>query len=310
MPMVITDARLPDNPIVLANKAFLELTGYSADEVVGRNCRFLQGEGTSADAVAEIRQAIEEEHDLEIEILNYRKDGSAFWNQLGLSPVHNDDGKLVYFFASQIDVTEFRKIEILEASEHRLLKEVDHRARNALAVVNSIVRLSRADDAARYADAIQKRVAVLAEAHTLLAERGWGEIPLHEVIADQLRRLDAARISFDGDLVMISALFVQPVALTIHELLDNAVRHGALSVPHGTLDVSWTRSEGYGGFDLRWQEAGVPSRDADPLDGFGGAMISAMVEKQLRGHVEREWADRRLMIVVRIPGETAGRKQD
>ena len=188
MPMVITDARLPDNPIVLANKAFLELTGYSADEVIGRNCRFLQGEDTSAEAVAEIRRAIEGEHDLEIEILNYRKDGSAFWNQLGLSPVHNDAGKLLYFFASQIDVTELRKIQILEESEHRLLKEVDHRARNALAVVNSIVRLSRADDAARYADAIQKRVAVLAQAHTLLAERGWVELPLHEVIADQLRR--------------------------------------------------------------------------------------------------------------------------
>jgi len=218
--------------------------------------------------------------------------------------VHDDEGKLVYFFASQIDVTEFRKIQILEASEHRLLKEVDHRARNALAVVNSIVRLSRADDA------IQKRVGVLAQAHTLLAERGWKEIPLHEVIGDQLRRVDAARISFAGDHVMISALFVQPVALVIHELLDNAMRHGALSVPRGSLNVSWTRSGDYGGFNLRWQEKGAPSFDADPRSGFGGAMIAGMVEKQLRGQIEREWADEGLTIVLRIPGEIAAPKRE
>ena len=77
MPMVVTDPRQPDNPIVLANKAFLDLTGYSAEEVIGRNCRFLQGEGTSPEAVEQIRQALREERDLEVEILNYRKDGSA-----------------------------------------------------------------------------------------------------------------------------------------------------------------------------------------------------------------------------------------
>jgi len=79
MPMVVTDPRQLDNPIVLANKAFLDLTGYSAGEVLGRNCRFLQGKGTSLAVVGEIRRAITEESELEIEILNYRKDGSAFW---------------------------------------------------------------------------------------------------------------------------------------------------------------------------------------------------------------------------------------
>ena len=110
MPMVITDPRQSDNPIVLANKAFLDLTGYSADEVLGRNCRFLQGEGTSPAVVREIRSAIAEERELEIEILNYRKNGSTFWNQLGLSPVHDGGGRLLYFFSSQIDVTNLRKV--------------------------------------------------------------------------------------------------------------------------------------------------------------------------------------------------------
>lgn len=83
MPMVITDPRLPDNPIVLANTAFLDLTGYSAGEVLGRNCRFLQGEGTAPAAVAAIRAGLAAEQDTHVELLNYRKDGSAFWSQLG-----------------------------------------------------------------------------------------------------------------------------------------------------------------------------------------------------------------------------------
>jgi len=117
--------------------------------------------------------------------------------------VHDDNRKLLYFFASQIDVTDLRRVQTLEASEHRLLMEVDHRARNVLAVVNSIVRLSRADNAVRYADAIQRRVQVLAQAHGLLAEHGWKEVSLFEVMQGLLGHLDPRRAAFQGAPVMI-----------------------------------------------------------------------------------------------------------
>jgi PAS domain S-box-containing protein len=119
MPIVVADARQPDYPIVLANDAFLRLTGYSAEELLGRNCRLLQGESTSKEAVAEIRAILSAEREGTVEILNYRKDGSAFWNQLHLSPIRDDDGGLAYYFASQIDFTEYRKIQTLEEAEHR-----------------------------------------------------------------------------------------------------------------------------------------------------------------------------------------------
>jgi PAS domain S-box-containing protein len=86
MPMVVTDARKPDHPIVLANKSFLELTGFTAEEVIGRNCRFLQGPATSPIAVAEIRAGIADEREVSVESLNYKKGGEAFWNRLHLSP--------------------------------------------------------------------------------------------------------------------------------------------------------------------------------------------------------------------------------
>ncbi|MGH1569442.1 PAS domain-containing protein [Methylobacterium sp. P31] len=80
-PMVVTDPRLPDNPIVLANRSFLALTGYEADEVLGRNCRFLQGPDTDPAAVALVRAAVAERREVKVQLLNYRKDGGTFWNE-------------------------------------------------------------------------------------------------------------------------------------------------------------------------------------------------------------------------------------
>ncbi len=104
MPMIITDPRRPDNPIVFINEAFAALTGYTRHEALGRNCRFLQGPGTNSVDVDKIRQAVAEQRPIEIDLLNYRKDGSLFWNRLLISPVF-DGEELTYFFASQYDAT-------------------------------------------------------------------------------------------------------------------------------------------------------------------------------------------------------------
>lgn len=309
MPMAVTDPRQPDNPIVLANQAFLDLTGYSADEVIGRNCRFLQGRDTSAQTIAEIRAAVAEQREFTLEILNYRKDGTEFWNELHVSPIHDDDGDLLYFFASQDDVTAFRKVQSLEATEHRLLLEVDHRARNVLAVVNGIVRLSRSDDAAQYAAAIQQRVKALAGAHTLLSEQGWQDVALDQIVRQQLDSLGSDRVTLGGGPVMVPALNVQAVALVIHELLFNATMHGALSTPTGRLDVQWRELPDSGGFELSWGEADGPKPATNPRSGFGTAMMRGMIERQLRGKVRRDWTETGLKLTLTIPGRRAAPAQ-
>ncbi len=111
MPMTVTDPHLPDNPIVFANRAFLEMTGYSAEEVIGNNCRFLQGPETDPASISDVRQSIETRSEFATEVLNYRKDGSSFWNALFVSPVFDDHGNLVYFFGSQLDVSRRRDAE-------------------------------------------------------------------------------------------------------------------------------------------------------------------------------------------------------
>ncbi|KAA2236692.1 histidine kinase famiy protein [Salinarimonas soli] len=111
MPMILTDPNRPDNPIAFANRAFLDLTGYAEDEVVGRNCRFLQGAQTNPDTVSELRDAVLAKRAISTEILNYKRDGTPFWNAVFVGPVFDRGGKLLYFFASQLDVTRRRSSE-------------------------------------------------------------------------------------------------------------------------------------------------------------------------------------------------------
>ena len=121
----IADARRPDQPLIYANQGFERITGYSTADVMGRNCRFLQGPGTDPAAAAEIRAALTEARPCLVEILNYRKDGSAFWNRLSITPVRDGAGTLTHFIGVQSDITARRQTEdalrrAKEALEHDL----------------------------------------------------------------------------------------------------------------------------------------------------------------------------------------------
>ena len=111
MPMTVTDPHQPDNPIIFCNDAFTFMTGYTEDEIVGSNCRFLQGPETDRQVVGQVAAAIEAREELAVEILNYRKNGSTFWNALFVSPVFGDDGELLYYFGSQLDISRRREAE-------------------------------------------------------------------------------------------------------------------------------------------------------------------------------------------------------
>jgi PAS domain S-box-containing protein len=109
--IVVTDPHLPDNPIVFHNPAFGRVTGYLPYEVNGRNCRFLQGPDTDPAAIAEIRSALREERHCHVVLRNYRKDGTPFWNELSISPVHDVNGRLTHFVGVQNDVTMRKEAE-------------------------------------------------------------------------------------------------------------------------------------------------------------------------------------------------------
>jgi len=109
--IIITDPNQPDNPIIFASAGFERMTGYLTREVIGRNCRFLQGPDTDTDAVAQLRSATTAGLTCSVEILNYRKDGTPFWNQLTITPIFSDEARLMHFVGVQSDVTEQRRLK-------------------------------------------------------------------------------------------------------------------------------------------------------------------------------------------------------
>ena len=120
--VTISDARLQDNPIIYANAGFERLTGYSIAEVLGRNCRFLQGPGTDRDTLEKLRSAIRQKQACTVQLLNYRKDGTSFWNRLSITPVRDASGNVTHFIGVQSDVTEQKLTEqaLQTGSEERL----------------------------------------------------------------------------------------------------------------------------------------------------------------------------------------------
>jgi PAS domain S-box-containing protein len=287
MPMLVTDPGQPDNPIILANQAFLDLTGYAADEVVGRNCRLLQGPETDPKHIEQVREAVAAQTEITIELRNHRKDGSSFWNELLISPIHDDDGKLLYYFASQKDISKRRQARELEAEEFRLLREVDHRAKNALALVQGIVRLSRSENAQAYASAVQARVEALARAHALLSSARWRSVPVAQLIEAEVKPFGSKRVSISGEEIDLDAEQVQPLALVLHEMFSNAHRHGSLSAAGGTVTIRWTRVGDR--LVLHWTESGGPPPAEERIPSFGTRLIDTTVERQLVGRALFDW---------------------
>ena len=263
MPFCLADRTKPDCPLVFANAAFLELTGYAIHEVIGHNCRFLQGPDTSPAAVASIRTAVREPNAIAIDILNYRKNGSSFWNALHMAPVFDHAGEPRYVFATQWDVSAMRHVREHVSQERTVSRELKRRMNFAFAVVMHTIRsVGRAYDAPTEAREINERV--------LAMTRGFETA----LAADQLRGLSTVeairrivdiydewrgRLIVEGDPdETIGTNRLGIVALVLHELATREGRGG----PEARVIVSVTNERG--GTAIHWRETGGQAREMLP----------------------------------------------
>jgi two-component sensor histidine kinase/DNA-binding response OmpR family regulator len=198
-----------------------------------------------------------------------------------------------------VDITERKEAEERQAL---LAREVDHRARNALALVQSIVRLTRADTVKSYITAIEGRIAALSRAHTLLAQSRWQGADLARLVDEELaayRMDDAQKITATGPDVSIEPRTAQTLALALHELATNAAKYGALSVMAGRVRLTWELQQD--NLILRWAENGGPATSPPASPGFGIRVISASIERQLEGEVRFEWLPEGLRSTLAVP---------
>lgn len=331
MAMIITDPRQHDNPIVFANAAFLKLTGYDRDEVLGANCRFLQGEKTDRVAVATIRAAIERRSDISIDILNYRKSGEPFWNGLYMSPVINAAGELQFFFASQLDVTDrvsaqqqittqrewlerevSRRTEELSealAAQTMLVHEVDHRVKNNIQMISALLSMQTTaipDPAIRatLASMLQRVEAIGAVHRRLYQSEDVRRFDLTEFIRDICDELikvsgrDDISVIFDLQTVRVPATQASPIALMLNELLMNALKHAFPVGRTGRLRISVRETQHY--LQVEIADDGVGMSGTEPRNGFGSRMIRTLA-RQLQAEVLWSAGDAGTTVELRLP---------
>ncbi|GGC19968.1 signal transduction histidine kinase [Novosphingobium marinum] len=316
MAICLVDPDGPDQPIVFANRAFRQLTGYDEEEVIGRNCRFLQGPGTDPEQVAKIRHAIENENVVVVELLNYRKDGSTFWNALHLGPIYGDDGRLIYFFGSQWDVSDVMIARADEKHAKAMARELSHRMKNMFSVIGGIVSVTgRLMDGRPIARRINERIHALARAYEpTLDEASHGTIEVGQAIKAVLAPYDVAgdRIAFRGNGLRVDPNVVSTLGLALHELATNAHKYGALSNDDGQLEVDWFAENDEKASKqflvVEWAEKGGPAIEEPPAadEGTGFNIIDTLLGPT-SGELRREW-DRsglqaRLRLPVRHPSE-------
>ncbi|GGG28338.1 hypothetical protein GCM10010964_15310 [Caldovatus sediminis] len=241
-------------------------------------------------------------------------DGSVRWLLLR-AEIHIEAGSGRPFKAVGVvmDVTDRKTAEERQAL---LMRELDHRAKNALAVVQAALRLTPRDDPEAYARAVEGRVAALARAHTVLARGRWEGAALRSLVEGELAAFlpaaemsgrpeaeaAASRIGIEGPALTLAPAAAQALSMALHELATNATKHGALSVPAGRVAVSWRVDGAAGLLRLRWEERGGPPVAAPPARrGFGSRVIEATVRDQLGGRVARHWNVSGLACEIEVP---------
>jgi two-component sensor histidine kinase len=216
-----------------------------------------------------------------------RPDGSRGVALVDIEAVKDSDGNIVGAVNCFQDITERKQAE---EREQMLAREMDHRAKNLLALVQAAVQLTHADTVKDFKAAIEGRLQALSNAHSLLAQSRWAGVALHSLVMEELapyRATETSRAEIGGPTLLLEPKSAQSLAMVLHELTTNAVKYGALSVPSGRLRVEW--SNGGAEIVIRWSEADGPPVKPPSHQGFGTRLVGPLVENGLEGKLRYDW---------------------
>jgi PAS domain S-box-containing protein len=235
-------------------------------------------------------------------------DGAIRWCLMSAAATFGSDGRLARVSGVTFDITRQHENE---QRQSLLAREVDHRAKNALAMVQAVVRMTRANDMNAYMRAVEGRIQALSQAHNLLADSRWQGARIRRLIEEELAPFDhedRRRFSISGPDIILAPSIAQSLALTLHELTTNAAKYGALSTDGGSLNLSWLISSD-GVLSIDWWEQGGPPTVSPQEKGFGTRILFAGVEQQLNGKAEMEWLQEGLRCKLTIPNASASAQE-
>lgn len=306
MPMIFTGASA-SHPVIFANDAFLALTGYDRDEVLAESLEALLEMGGDPDAVAIVEAIFRGEHKDDPEIHYQRSDGSEFWASVFVAPVCDKAGAVVQQFVSFVDVTRHREDN---ARSRMLIDELNHRVKNTLSTVQSIVTqaLHGPVEPNAIRDAIETRLLALSQSHDLLTSSNWEGTGLYDLVGTALHPFEVVtgqpeRFTITGDNVHLPPKTTLSLAIALHELATNAVKYGAFSNETGTVAIEWTVEPGAPGdrLVLRWQERDGPPVLPPTRKGFGSWVIERGLAHELGGKVTLDYLSHGVACTIDIP---------
>lgn len=288
--MVVTNPHLEDNPIVYVNQAFTRATGYARTASIGRNCRFLQGEGTSKADVDKLRAGIETQKAVSVDLLNFRANGEPFMNRLVVAPISDEDGKLAYYVGIQ---KELREGDTSSGAEEvsRQLMEVQNRVTSDLSMIIGMLRqqshtTSVPEDFAALSRRIETMQLLYEEMKLSDSQSNHDSIQMGSFIS----RLSAAIAHIEGRSGIRISLQIEPlevpietatrVGLVVSELLTNAFQHAFERIDMGLVEVRMSRlSEGGLRLMVTDDGIGIPASAQWPdQTTMGGRMITGLIE--------------------------------
>ena len=227
-----------------------------------------------------------------------RPDGELRWCLGTAAATVDSGGRVTRISGVTMDITDRKRAEERQAF---LAREVDHRARNVLAVVQSMLRLTKAETTEAYVAAVEGRISALSRAHMLLSECRWEGADLRRLVDEELepyRNADASAVIAEGAVLLLDSRRAQTVALILHELATNAAKHGALVLSSGRIRLGWRQEGSF--LVLEWSESGGPPVHSPSSRGYGMRVISASIE-QLGGEVKFDWQSEGLRCVLSLP---------
>lgn len=232
------------------------------------------------------------------------KDGvrRVLYTDYVVQPLHAEDGSVDAVFVEGYDVTD--KVEAEQRLQF-LVREVDHRANNLLAVVRSIINLTKADSVEALKRIVLGRIGALATAHQLLSNTRWRGADLQKLVEEELRPYtleDARRAHVQGPSMPLSPAEAEGLATALHELATNAAKYGALSTPAGRVEVLWTRDD-QGGRHIRWQEDGGPAVVQPEHTGLGSRVLARALAPVPGGRTQLFWRAEGLVCEFHLPPE-------